>query len=721
MGVRGADEHGERDSFAERLVRDLAAYRSHLREWLVVHAGELPAPASAGASFKDRLNVLQPLQRLLYEHGWARYGWPEAIGGLGGDARHRAVLYEELAAAGHPSRSAYEHLEILAPALLVHWDTASFAAAFRLLLDGTELWSQGFSEPDAGSDMADLSTRAVADGDGYRITGRKIWTSWAVYARRCVVLARTGTRAERHRGLTAFFVDLDASGVAVHPIRQANGIDELAEVTFDDVWVDASHRIGVEGSGWQFAMDVLSCERSAFAWLRQVRLQSAFGELCHAASSSADYALGDVALDLFALRCSSAHAVRSLAAGQFLGPDAAPVKLALTNAEQRLYDVAHRVLGPGLTLGDPTIADVAAWQEDYLFSRAVSIYGGTRQMQLTTVARLVLGLPNAPKPRPRSEMFTVACGVLAHATSGADALHELEWTPKPAIQDPAWREMFAALFRAQGYVRAVTPALGSLVAAAMLGDAFDPDAHDLFGVVGAASATRSDDEVRLVLVGAANASRVLVNLPDGGWVIDASDLVSSDGAALDAALVTHASVPTQLLRPIGDPDGDADARTIAQVACALEILGACEYMMDVAVAYACDRRQFNAPIGSFQALQHLLAAAAAELCSLEHACNNTLDFVALDASGAREAALLKALAGRTARHVLQATLQTLGGIGFTWEHEHHHFARRALTLDALYGGVDELLREFGADARLHGPVHVNVFDAVAPFDLGGNR
>jgi alkylation response protein AidB-like acyl-CoA dehydrogenase len=277
--------------------------------------------------------------------------------------------------------------------MMVHWNHQRLGEMLPRLLSGEELWCQGFSEPDAGSDLAALRTKATEDGDGYRISGMKCWTSWAVFARRCAVLARTGTAEERHRGLSAFFVDLRSDGVQVRPIRQANGTEELAEVTFDGVWVPESDRIGEEGRGWTFALDVLSCERSAFAWLRQARLMAVADRLASVATSEVAAVMGDVVLDLFALRSTSAHAVRELADGKFMGPAAAPSKSLLTSAEQNLYDAAHLILGPDLALGTG-VEDVGAWQEDYLFSRAVSIYGGTRQIQYMTIARFLLGLPS---------------------------------------------------------------------------------------------------------------------------------------------------------------------------------------------------------------------------------------------------------------------------------------------------------------------------------------
>lgn len=372
--------------------------RLQFRHWLSENRSsfvELPR----GVDYRARLESVRQLQATLYDAGWARIGWPEHLGGLGGDARHRAVINDELAAAGFTSRYALEHLEILAPALVAHWEPLQLREMLPKLLRGDELWCQGFSEPDAGSDLVAMRTSATLDGDEYVIEGHKIWTSWALYAQRCVVLARTGTPSQRHRGLSVFFVDLGSAGIEVRPLRQANGLEELAEVSFDEVRVPRSALVGPEGGGWPVALDVLSCERSAFAWLRQARLHARVEALARSADVGSAEELGNVLVDLFAVRMASASAVNDLADGRFAGPAAAPVKALLTDAEQHLYDLAHRLYGSAVAMGGRDDAgEMTEWQEEYLFSRAVSIYGGTRQMQLTTIARFLLKLPTPERP-----------------------------------------------------------------------------------------------------------------------------------------------------------------------------------------------------------------------------------------------------------------------------------------------------------------------------------
>lgn len=359
-------------------------------QWLREHDGELARFREVPRRFADRVALLQDFQRVLYDAGWVRYGWSAAVGGLGGDVLDRAEVYDALARHGYPGRSLFEHVEILIPALERYGSPEFAAATIPRILDGSEPWCQGFSEPDAGSDLASLRTSAVAVDGGYVVNGRKIWTSWAVFARWCMVLARTGTPDSRHRGLTLFGVRTDAPGVTVRGIEQANGLDELAEVTFDDVFVPNAQRIGAVGGGWSVAMYILECERGTFAWQRHGYLFPRL-EGVAAAASAEDYEVVGAALcELMACRARASQTLRAMAGGVPLGPEAAVDKLLLIDAEQRVYDAAHAVLGPTIPLG--LGANAEEWQEDWYFSRAISIYGGTQQIQRNLVAERVLGL-----------------------------------------------------------------------------------------------------------------------------------------------------------------------------------------------------------------------------------------------------------------------------------------------------------------------------------------
>ncbi|ONH25378.1 acyl-CoA dehydrogenase family protein [Pseudofrankia asymbiotica] len=375
------------------LRADVPAYAAAVEAWLASRPAAFVAAARPVASYARRVAVTSDLMRVLFDEGWARYGWPEAVGGLGGDILHRAAMWEALARHGLPAMALFEHLEILAPTLVAMGDQEFVAQVLPRFLRGEERWSQGFSEPDAGSDLASVRTRAVPVEGGHAITGRKIWTSWARYATWCLVLARTGTTQSRHRGLTAFAVDLRSPGVEVRAIEQANGTDELAEVTFDEVHVGPGRIVGELDGGWRVAMHILAHERGTFGWFRHSFLyRQLFDSLAEGSPSPAgDTLLGDALLDLAAVRASSHAGLRAHAAGTALGPAAAFVKLLPAAGEQAVGDWVLAT-DPDLAVGTQD-DDVAVRRQDYLFSRIVSVYGGSRQMQLDTIAKQILRLP----------------------------------------------------------------------------------------------------------------------------------------------------------------------------------------------------------------------------------------------------------------------------------------------------------------------------------------
>lgn len=370
---------------------DLPVFVEGLESWLKANPPAVMAAQQPQPVYEARVEAMRGLMAALFEAGWSRYGWPTELGGLGGTIRHRAALWEALARHGVHGMALFEHLEILAPVLAAHGPRDFVSDALPAFLSGTELWSQGFSEPDAGSDLASLRTSAVRDGDEFVITGRKIWTSWARYARWCLLLARTGTPEERHRGLTAFIVDLQDPGAEVRAIEQANGIDELAEVAFDQVRVPAGRIVGELGGGWAVAMHILSHERGTFAWFRHCALYQQLLHSAAVATPSDDRAVGDALLDLVSVSATGFAGVAAHAAGGLLGPKAAYTKLLLCEAERAVNDVALAV-DPDLAVG-PLDDGEALRRQEYLFSRIVTVYGGSQQMQLDTIAKQILELP----------------------------------------------------------------------------------------------------------------------------------------------------------------------------------------------------------------------------------------------------------------------------------------------------------------------------------------
>lgn len=369
---------------------EVRAYADAFERWLGERQPSVQAVAAPTPSYPDRVTAMAAMMKDLHDAGWSRYGWPHELGGLGGSILHRGAFWEALSRHGVPGMALFEHLEVLAPTLVAMGPAPFVSQAFPAFLSGQELWAQGFSEPDAGSDLASLRTAATPTDGGYLIRGRKIWTSWAKYATWCLVLARTGTAESRHRGLTAFIVDLRASEVEVRAIEQANGTDELAEVTFDDVFVRDDRIVGQLDGGWAVAMHILSHERGTYAWFRHCFLYQQLLDGLPSADRASDAQLGDALLDVVAVTATSHAGLHAHASNAPLGPKAAFTKLLLCEAE-RSVNAWRYDLDQDLAIGVQN-DEVAMLRQEYLFSRIVTVYGGSQQMQLETIAKQTLGL-----------------------------------------------------------------------------------------------------------------------------------------------------------------------------------------------------------------------------------------------------------------------------------------------------------------------------------------
>jgi alkylation response protein AidB-like acyl-CoA dehydrogenase len=674
-----------------------AQFARGLRDWLTAHASELARHREHPEDFATRAANVRALQARLWDAGWAGWGWPERLGGKGGSELHRAALYEVLADAGFPPRSLLEHLDIVAPTLARFADEKLAAEWLPRTLRGDILWCQGFSEPAAGSDLAALRTRAERVPGGFRIRGHKTWTSWGSWATHCLVLARTGAVEARHRALSMFAVDMAAPGVTCNLIRQANGMPELAEVFFDDVEIPDAQLVGPEGRGWDVAMYLLSCERGAFGWQRHVFLYPRIVELVRLGAES-DAALGATALDAFALRARAWSTLRQLASGAVPGPEAAVNKVLTTDLEQHFFDLASRLLGAGLALG--SAPDAARWQEDYLFSRGVSIYGGTRQIQLTTISRHLL--QRDASGGDYAELLDGVRAALRSGADGAEALEGLGWweSAGPGASGDALLAV-GALFEAQGRELATTPALGALLAADVIA------AAGLRGSAALRVEPGADGMLRLWLpAGADSAEQIALRLPGGGAArIDAARCALEPAPALDPACVWLGEIdPADLAVVDVDPGSAERALSLGRMCLSFEILGACEAMLDLAAAYAAEREQFGKKLVEHQAVQHLLSEAHVARAALRAGCELALARHCEGALDPELAALVKALAGRSGRSAAQHSLQVLGAIGFTEDHVHHRYYRRVLTLDALLGSSEELARELGASIARDGRV-----------------
>ena len=374
-----------------------AAFAEDVGAWLTANAGVLGAHRYHDPdSMEDDIERGCALQRRLWDAGWARWGWPEHCGGLGGSALLRGTLYETLTARGYVVPETMATIEVMGPIVAEHAPQVAREYLPRYL-SGNELWCQGFSEPDAGSDLAALRTRAIDEGAHFRVNGQKVWSSLGGSASRCLAVVRTGDPDSGHRGLSMLLVDVDTPGVTVVPTRAMTGRNEFAEVFFDDAVVSRDRLIGEVGQGWTMAMLMLQWERGMYAWQRQAHLHRRLDDLvgllhadAHPCASHAEQAAGAYLL-LYALRMKCRRTLRLLAAGENPGPDISIDKILLADAEQAVYDTARAVLEDELLVGDDDRA--REWRGDYFYSRAASIYGGTAEIQRNIVADHVLGLP----------------------------------------------------------------------------------------------------------------------------------------------------------------------------------------------------------------------------------------------------------------------------------------------------------------------------------------
>jgi alkylation response protein AidB-like acyl-CoA dehydrogenase len=373
------------------LATDLPAYRDAVRAFVTSPALD----RWRGAYLDDvaeEMRFTAGLMRALYDGGFGRYGLPAEAGGLGGDVRHWAVLYDELARADLPLTGQHSLLTTLAYPV-VRFAPHLAKAYLPEFLSGDAWWGQGFSESEAGSDLAALRCRATRQGDEYVISGHKLWTSHGATASRLVMLVRTGSQESRHRGLSMIMVDAGLPGVIVRPVELASGRAELAECFFDDVLVPADRLIGAEGEGWAVAMYLLQYERAVYAWLRACALLRRVRALTAALADgpAGDQVLGTLYLDLVSLRARSVTTVRRLAAGQTVGPEASADKLLLGACEQSVYDAARSLLGAGFLFGEAG----RRWREDWWFSRSTTVYGGCAEVQRGIIADRVLSLPRS--------------------------------------------------------------------------------------------------------------------------------------------------------------------------------------------------------------------------------------------------------------------------------------------------------------------------------------
>lgn len=370
-------------------------FRARLRAWLVKVLPELPARPSPD-DWPGRRAHDAGWQRRLYDAGYAGLHWPVDAGGRGATPTQHLIYLEETERAGAPYVGAnFVGLLHAGPTIAAEGTAEQRARWLPPVLRGDEVWCQGFSEPDAGSDLASLRTRAVRDGDEYVITGSKIWTSHAEVSDWCELLVRTDPQAPKHRGISWLAMPMDAPGVTIRPLRTLAGSTEFAEMFLDEVRVPVGNRVGAENDGWRVTMVTLSFERGTAFVGEVVACRRTLGELARTAKANGRWddpalrrRLGRLYGEFGALwRLTQWNVSESERSGGVPGIGGSVFKLAYSHARQELYDTAAEVLGAqSLSLDEE-------WTLDRLSSLSYTIAAGTSQIQQNIVAERILGLP----------------------------------------------------------------------------------------------------------------------------------------------------------------------------------------------------------------------------------------------------------------------------------------------------------------------------------------
>ncbi|WKX72074.1 acyl-CoA dehydrogenase family protein [Streptomyces sp. XD-27] len=371
-------------------------FRAGLRRWLRTVLPTLP-PKPAPEDWPARRRYDCGWQRMLYDAGYAGLHWPAEAGGQGATPTQHLIFLEETERAGAPYVGAgFVGLLHAGPTIIAEGTAGQRARWLPPILRGEQVWCQGFSEPEAGSDLAALRTRAVRDGDHYLVTGSKIWTSHAEVADWCELLVRTDADAPKHRGISWLALPMDAPGVTVRPLRTLAGTAEFAEVFLDEVPVPVANRVGAENDGWRVTMVTLSFERGTAFVGEVVACRRVLGELARTARANGRWddpvlrrRLGRLAADFTALwrltQWNVSEAQHS--GGGVPGVGGSVFKLRYAQVRQELYDAAAAVLGPQALDADHP------WTADRLSSLSYTIAAGTTQIQRNIVAERILGLP----------------------------------------------------------------------------------------------------------------------------------------------------------------------------------------------------------------------------------------------------------------------------------------------------------------------------------------
>ena len=376
------------------------AFRREVRDWL---AENVPATPLQSFDTEEGFRQHRAWEATLNAGRWGMVTWPRELGGRGCDLIEWLIFEEEYYRAGAPLRVNQNGIFLLGPTLMEYGTEEQKARILPRMATGEEVWAQGWSEPNAGSDMAAIRSRAERRGDRYIINGQKIWSTRAVWADWCFGMFRTDPESERHHGLTFILVPLDAPGVTVRPIPQLDGLPGFAEIFFDDVEVGVENRLGDEGAGWRVAMSTAGFERGLM--LRSpARFQETARRLValyrdNRDSADRNPAIGDAVLraylDAESYCLSTYQTACRLSQGGSIGPESSTNKIFWSELDRAMHETAMSILGARAELlpHAPDAAGVGRWLDGWLFSLSGPIYAGTNEIQRNIIAERMLGMP----------------------------------------------------------------------------------------------------------------------------------------------------------------------------------------------------------------------------------------------------------------------------------------------------------------------------------------
>lgn len=390
------------------LTREESTFRDEFRAWLVAN---VPKDWNSWREkpLEESFPYLRTWQRKLHEGGWAAVSWPKEYGGRSASLMQQAIFWEEMARVEAPPMANALGLGLIGPTIIAYGTDAQKKRFIPKILSAEEIWCQGFSEPNAGSDLASVQTEGRLDDDHYIVNGQKVWTSYGWVGDWCELVVRTDREAAKHKGLTVFLVNMKSAGVEVRPLRQMTGESEFNELFFRDVRVPVENVLGKVNDGWNVAVSTLMYERGSYGARLHLIFRRNISRLIQIARvtprngrTAADdplirQKLAQCFAEIEIMRLNQLRAFSRITATGVPGPEGSIQKIFWSELNQRVQQLAQEIMGPygQLLATDPQAIDKGVWSYGYLRTRGNTIEAGTSEVQRNIIGHFVLGLPRS--------------------------------------------------------------------------------------------------------------------------------------------------------------------------------------------------------------------------------------------------------------------------------------------------------------------------------------